>query len=152
MPDAGMFPGGNQNWLADRMESKPGVPAACVKAMETGKQDWRRCMDGSVTLQFTKTPMFVLNSLYNWCPAFFMLPAFAKNVSWISSVLPSYRKTLIQGLSAAWSSDTPHGVFADACDVHVESSVDWSKVSIGGPLMKDAAARWYFNRSIEKLL
>jgi hypothetical protein len=151
MPDAGAFPIVNYDGIADSMESKLGLPAACVAAQGA---DWRRCMHGELSLAYSTTPTFVLNAMYNWCTAYFLYknPAFSHKVAWMDGVLTSYRQTMVAALMPAWSTSTPHGIFADSCDVHVESSVDWSRVRIDGSLMKDAAARWYFNRSVEKLV
>merc|ERR1712110_1022660 len=92
--------------------------------------DWRVCMRGAAALRFMRTPTFVLNSIYNWCPAFFMLKIFAKNVTRLEDIVASYRSVVIDAMAPALDPRTPHGVFSDSCDVHVESSVDWNKVRI----------------------
>ena len=67
-------------------------------------------------------------------------------------MLVNYRKTVIDAMAPAWDPSTKHGIFSDACQVHVESSVSWSKVKIQGTLLRDSVARWYFNHTTEKLL
>ena len=79
MPDAGLFPGDDwrvpdngNSWMADNMESKPGLNDECVATYERNHSDWRICMRGAAALRHIKTPMFLLNSLYNWCEAYFV--------------------------------------------------------------------------------
>ena len=47
---------------------------------------------------------------------------------------------------------SPHGLFADACDTHCESSFGWSAIHINGTMLKDAVARWYFDNATVKLV
>ena len=70
----------------------------------------------------------------------------------MTQMVKSYRNTVIKALQPAWNASSPHGVFADACNVHVESSVSWERVFVDGQLMAHSAARWYFNHSVEKHL
>ena len=59
MPDAGLFPGDDwrvpdigNSWMADNMESKPGLNAACVEAYEQNRSDWRVCVKGAAALRY----------------------------------------------------------------------------------------------------
>eukprot|EP01043_Picozoa_sp_COSAG02_P001150 COSAG02_NODE_23_length_52893_cov_58.101868_30_plen_291_part_00 len=48
--------------LADKMQTKPSLNPACVK----GESDWRECMFSETALKYTKTPLFSMNSMYNF--------------------------------------------------------------------------------------
>ena len=48
--------------IAENMESKPGLPAACVAA----ETDWRQCIFSQHAFKYSTTPTFVINSLYNF--------------------------------------------------------------------------------------
>ena len=136
MPNAGAFPTVGFDWDAEAMESKPGLPVACVASKGV---DWKQYMHGSVALETMRTPTFVLNSLYNWCAALFEVgqcksgsPLAGKptcGMGRMASTLESCKTGVHAALEPAWDPSTPHGIFADACDVHVESSVGWGKVS-----------------------
>jgi hypothetical protein len=175
MPDAGLFPGGDWHtpgndflWLAENMESKPGMDEQCVAHYDQNNASdpigWRHCIQGAAALRFITTPTYILNSRYNWCSAYFLLPQ-CKNpprpgqpkrpfcdVSFLRASVAGYREEVQAAMAPAWDPSTPHGVFSDACQVHVESSVSWNHVQIDGVLMRDSAARWYFDGSVEKRL
>ena len=140
------------NWLADNMDTKAGLNQECVAAYEKNNSDWRVCQKGAAALRYIKTPTFVLNSLYNWCPAYFAMNLLKKKTGILKTMLKKYREVVIDAMQPAWDPHTPHGVFSDACRVHVESSVSWNSVQLNGTLMRESAARWYFEHSVEKLL
>ena len=48
--------------LADRMRTKPSLSPACVAA----EPDWRECMFSETALKYTATPLFAMNSMYNF--------------------------------------------------------------------------------------
>jgi O-palmitoleoyl-L-serine hydrolase len=158
--------------IADVMESKPGLPAACV----AGEEDWRQCIFSQHALKYHTTPTFVINSLYNF-GEWAMLAS-----SWLDSgnapadwqscwpknggLSPETYKTcnstqlgIIQHwyeqflLASAPATDpaSPHGIFADSCpNQHCQTSTGWQMVKVNGTTMADAAARWYFQSSVEK--
>ena len=61
--------------LADKMQTKPSLNPACVN----GEPDWRECMFSETALKYTKTPLFTMNSMYNFGEV--------RSAVWPSSVL-----------------------------------------------------------------
>ena len=174
MPDAGLFPGGDWRtpgsdflWMAENMESKLGLNERCVAHYDQNTSDpigWRHCIQGAAALRFIRTPTYVLNSRYNWCDAYFLLPQCKVplkpgqpkrpfcDIDFLRESVSSYRAVVQDAMAPAWDPSTPHGLFSDACQVHVESSVSWNHVQVDGVTMRDSAASWYFNHSVEKHL
>lgn len=128
MPDAGLFPGSDwrvpnsgNSWVAGSMESKPGVNAECVAAYERNRSDWKVCYCGAAALRFIKTPTSILNSLYNWCTAFFLVHSPAglwwqtgqENAVFLQKLLTSYIPVVLDALAPAIAPLSPHGVFED---------------------------------------
>jgi len=46
--------------IAEVMESKPGLPAACVASE---KDDWKQCIFSQYAIKYMQTPTFLINSL-----------------------------------------------------------------------------------------
>jgi len=130
MADAGVFPGSGFDAIVNAAHSNPALPNACVAG--EGAQ-WRGCF-GEAALRYLRTPIFLINSIYNW--RFGQDPV-------------AYREASIAALAPVLNHSSPHGLFADSCDAHCESTDGWSTRLVNGSLMKDAAAHWYFDGSVE---
>jgi hypothetical protein len=65
----------------------------------------------------------------------------AEKAAFLERSLAATRRSQLDAMAPAIDPATPHGLFADACNVHVESSASWNQVKIDGVLMRDAAAR-----------
>jgi hypothetical protein len=138
MPDAGLFPGDNwrhpdpgNSWMADSMENKQGLNEKCVAAYERNGSDWRVCMRGAAALRYIETPIFLLNSLYNWCTAYFVSALPVPSAMWktmtakiklLEGFLQGTHASQMDAMAPAIDPSTPHGLFADSCHAHVESS------------------------------
>jgi hypothetical protein len=134
----GRFPGDNWRqpgdgdlWMAESMESKPGLNDECVTAYERNHSDWRICIRGAAALRYIKTPTFLLNSLYNWCEAYFVhaLPVpsalwktAAEKINMLENMLEGMHRSQLDAMAPAIDPSTPHGLFSDSCDAHVEST------------------------------
>lgn len=114
MPDAGLFPGDDwrvpdngNSWMADNMESKPGLNDECVAAYERNHSDWRICMRGAAALRYIKTPMFLLNSLYNWCAAYFVNALPVPSAMWKTM---AEKISALEGTCLFWIAQNTHTV------------------------------------------
>ena len=66
-------------------------------------------------------------------------------------IIQGFRDRFLRATAPASDPGTPHGVFADACPTqHCQTSMGWNRVLVGGTTMAEAAARWYFEGSVEK--
>ena len=183
--DAGMFldvetvtGGGNvmqarYHDIAENMESKPGLPAACVAAE---KENWKQCIFSQHAFTYSTTPTFVINSLYNFGAWALLATNFSDGSGpppdwakcWPSTgrmtpdtyktcnatqveIIQGFRKAFIAAAAPAVDPSTKHGIYADSCpNQHCQTSTGWSMVHVNGTTMADAAARWYFHGSVEK--
>lgn len=73
------------------------------------------------------------------------------------NIIASFRDSFVDAIEVASSSDTPHGVFADACPhLHMQvgdggdTSGSWNAVKVNNTSIAEASARWYFDGSQEK--
>ena len=140
------------SWIADSMESKQGLNEKCVAAYERNGSDWRICMRGAAALRYIETPIFLLNSLCersnglpppcrltltaawptdNWCTAYFVSALPVPSAMWktmdekiklLEGFLQATHASQMDAMAPAIDPSTPHGLFADSCHAHVESS------------------------------
>jgi len=67
------------------------------------------------------------------------------------TIIQHFREQFMAAAAPAIDPSTPHGIFADSCpNQHCQTSTGWNVVTVDGTLMRDAAARWYFDHTVEK--
>eukprot|EP00035_Acanthoeca_spectabilis_P008331 m.152158 g.152158 ORF g.152158 m.152158 type:complete len:150 (+) comp14314_c0_seq1:61-510(+) len=67
------------------------------------------------------------------------------------AIIQGFRLKFITAVAAALDPSSQHGAFLDACpNQHCQTSTGWSMVHVNNTTMANAAARWYFNASVEK--
>merc|ERR1711924_129736 len=161
------------------MESKSGLPAACVEA----EVDWRQCMFGQYALKHAQTPTFVVNSLYNFGMYEMLAPtsppgsfppdtstpppdwaecwpgngkltreSYSKCNATQRTLVDGFRTQFLEAVAGALDPAKPHGAFLDSCpNRHYQTDNDaWRGVRVNGTTIAEAAARWYFRGSPER--
>ena len=164
--------------LADRMQTKPSLSADCV-----AKEDnWRECMFSATALKYTKTPLFSMNSMYNFAEWEMLAPktdqsfppdTTAPPADWAAcwpgtggltlksyatcnttqrAIIAAHLATFKKALAPATSRGTPHGAWLSSCPgMHCQAGFA-TTVLVNGTSVGDAAARWYFEREVVKLV
>lgn len=156
------------------MNVSASLPAACTKSPPFG--DPKLCFFSQNALAVTRTPTLVINSQYNffvWERLATLAPPYAVPDDWVAcapriggispatwahcnatqrEIITQFRSTFLRAAAPALSASTPHGAFLDACPGnHCQTSGAWSRVKVGGKLMSDAVAEWYFDGKTTKL-
>ncbi|XP_078342929.1 uncharacterized protein LOC144628666 [Oculina patagonica] len=127
--------------------SSKGLNQACLRAQKR-KQKFR-CFLPQYSLPFVKSPIFLVNSLYDsWqIPYMSNVPCIC-NLDTCSSTELSYikkfRKKVLRALRPMFDSKRI-AVFADSCFLHSQTCVNdlWTKVQIGDVTIAQAFANWY---------
>lgn len=162
--------------LADKMQTKPSLNAACVKV----ESNWRECMFSETALKYTKTPLFTMNSMYNFGEWEMLAPitkqsfppdttappsdwaacwpgtggltaaSFRQCNSTQKEIIAAHLKTFEAALAPVMDPASPHGGWLSACpSMHCQTGFA-PDVRINGTNVGDAAGRWYFEHSTEK--
>jgi len=127
--------------IADIMQSKPGLSPICVQK----ETDWRQCIFSQYSLKYAQTPVFVINSLYNFGEWEMLAPIYNSTFppdsgtppsDWQScypsngklspasysncnstqrAIIQGFREKFIAATSVAHDQSTHHGIFADSC-------------------------------------
>lgn len=159
--------------LADRMDTKPSLNPACVAA----EPDWRECMFSEVSLKYTKTPLFAMNSMYNFGEWEMLAPPTSQSFppdttaaapAWAACwpttsglsaatyarcnetqklIIQNHADTFKEAMSPVTDPATPHGGWLSSCPSMHCQSGFSKTVTVSGLTVGDAAARWYFNGS-----
>lgn len=158
--------------MAAFMESKPGLPTRCTAA----EADWRECAFSQSALKYAETPVFAINSQYNFgewamlasswndtgtAPADWqncwpknggLTPqTYANCNATQKEIIAHWRTTFLQALAPATDAKSPHGAYLDSCPTHhCQTSAGWNSVLVDNTTMADSVARWYFKGSVEK--
>jgi hypothetical protein len=164
--------------IADNMESKPGLSPVCVAAEADWRQcifsqyslkhiqtptfvinslynfgEWEMLTPIGPPGQFpedTGTPPIDWQKCY---PANGKLtPSSYKLCNETQErIIQGFRDQFLDAVAVATDPTSPHGIFGDSCpNQHCQTSTGWTLVKVNGTTMADAAARWYFNGSVEK--
>ncbi|XP_051129365.1 pectin acetylesterase 8-like [Andrographis paniculata] len=137
--------------------SAKNLPSSCTRRMKPSL-----CFFPENVVQDIRTPLFLINSAYDWYQINFI---FIPNVSdpneiWMKcklnivkcsreelEVLDGYRDKLIKALGNARPST---GIYINSCFVHTQIDVDsWfseDSPRLAGKRIAEAAGDWYFNR------
>lgn len=166
--------------IAEVMESKPGLSAACVG----NESDWKQCIFSQYSLKYMQTPTFAINSLYNFGEWAMLCPTYPRGTfppdtgtppsDWHTcypsngaltpetyklcnatqiKLIQGFRDQFVAAVANAADPSTPHGLFLDSCpNEHCQTSTGWTRVSVGGTMLGVAAADWYFKGKTVKLI
>lgn len=150
------------------------LPENCLKSPPAG--DPALCAFSEHALATTKTPTFILNSLYN----FGVWEELSTNIDgglatgWSScapgtggitsktweacdaeqrAVIDAFRTGFLAAIAPALMQTSPHGAFLDSCPgQHCQTSTGWGRVNVAGVYMSEAVRLWYFENSTVKLV
>ena len=157
------------------MNSTGQLPPGCVAAAANnsggggpGPDDPRACFFSEHALRYTKTPVLLLNSLYNfmtweilqpdpWSPGFppppqdwkaCLAPGGLTTKGW--AACSAAQRAIIRGFradflaAAAPALRPPHGAFLDSCPRNHEQNGMWGRLRIGNVTAAAAIAGWVF--------
>jgi hypothetical protein len=109
----------------------------------SGAEGWK-CLFAPFTFEFIKSPIFVLNSLYD--------TAQLAGILGLDCLPPDCddQQQFVTQLAPAL--DSSAGIFADSCLIHCQTLEDkpWATYAVGGKTMREAFEDWYFEKSSEK--
>lgn len=164
--------------LADKMKTKPSLNPACIRA----EPDWRECMFSETALKYTKTPLFTMNSMYNFGEWEMLAPVTSQSFppdttapppDWAScwpgtggltaasykkcnstqkAIIAEHLKTFEQAVAPVMAPTSPHGGWLSSCPSMHCQTGFAPGVLVHGLNVGDAAAQWYFNHSTVKLM
>eukprot|EP00966_Prymnesium_polylepis_P005127 118363-Prymnesium_polylepis.1 len=162
--------------VAEKMEARAGLSEACVAA----EADWRSCFFAAASLRYTRTPTFVVQSLYNFgaweileqgfnpsngatvaadwraCWSYGRLTPSTWNASCNATqrtIILDFGQRVRAALAPAAEPSNPHGVFGDACpNEHCQLHMPaWHVAFVDGQPLGRAVERWYFENATTKL-
>jgi hypothetical protein len=144
VPDSGFFLDYNASagagfaasmrWLAGRMNSTGGLPAACVAASAA---DPARCIFAEAAARTLRAPVFAQQSTYDTFQIQAILQRPRANASAINAFGALLEARLREALLA---SNADAAVFLDSCAHHVG---EWDDIRIDGALVHEALGEFY---------
>ncbi len=169
--DRSKFPGPNVtnhmydmfSWGFEKWNSSSHVNQGCLAHFEAEPEQAWKCLLGGVSVPFTQTPLFIVNSRYDtWqevavlglnstdCPG-----SVSAATGAITLCRPGH-----EAEQAFWSANaeamtaalaaTParHGAFFTNCPTHCQTGIGWNySSSPGGPSLGQAVAQWWLQAS-----
>ncbi|XP_065183346.1 uncharacterized protein LOC135814192 [Sycon ciliatum] len=129
-----------------------GVNQDCIT--KTPEADQWKCFFAQYTMPHIKSRFFALNSQYDtWqLPNILNLHCLPpKCEGKDETAFEGWRATFLAAFQPVINGSSTTGTFADACLTHCQSmSNAWSEYKIGGQLMRETFADWYFQRTTGK--
>ena len=136
--------------------SSKGLNHACLRAQKSTRKF--RCFFPQYSLPFVKSPIFLVNSLYDSWQITYMSGVFCMcDINTCSSEEMSYikkfRKKVLRALRSIFDSEGS-AVFVDACLVHSQNCVNdlWTRIQIGNVTIAQAFAKWYRGDAEERFM
>jgi len=126
-----------------------GVNQNCLEA-HLDNEEWR-CFFAPYSYPFIKTPIFVLNSVYDTAQLAGILQLGCLPPNCSQEMMEFFDNFRVEFLSQATPAiiSTSNGFFGDSCLVHCQTLTDdtWSVYKVSGQLMSETFANWYFGRN-----
>jgi hypothetical protein len=165
--------------VADRMQTKPSLSAACVAK----EADWRECMFSETALRHTTSPYFVINSQYNFGEWEMLAPITNQSFppdttaspadwqscypnlgqltpqSWATGCNATQKMIILDRvakfkhvLEGAWGPTTANGAWLNNCpSTHCQTGFD-DTILVGGVNVREAVNAWYFDGKVVKMV
>lgn len=162
--------------LVEQTHAKSALHPDCLYDHRSrGAASWMECIKGSEVLKYIRTPVMVVNSLYDRMDKILFFaktrppcPKLHKQCSKgrcfdsrfdRRNCTPSqnhavdlFRASTLEELRPATAQMSPHGVFAPSCTDHCLMGNHWNELMTNGVPLNVAARRWYFDGTMEKLV
>lgn len=125
--------------------------AECVEVY-SGQDQWK-CLFAPYTIQYIKTPVFILNSDYDTAQlaGIVDLPCLPPNcTAQQMKYFYEFRTQFLSALEPAIQSDSI-GIFIDSCLQHCQTLTDntWNDIRVNGSSMREAFEAWYKGKPLQ---
>ncbi|XP_070539058.1 uncharacterized protein [Ptychodera flava] len=126
---------------------KGSLNKACLDANDRSSQ-WK-CFFPQYSFQYIKTPMFVLNSAYDYWTLWYALDlrCYHSECDTKGKYYYTYYQKEFMALMQQVFSSTKDGVYISSCYAHSQASNgEWTNYIVNGTTPQEAFSDWYFSR------